>query len=161
MPGVRFAVRSRVSRVRDKPAGIREGELRRVLAEGWHLDADAMQYAPVGGGSYHWMVRDRQVGRWFVTVDDLDDKPWLGDTRPAVNAGLRAAMDTAFALRHHAGLRFVAAPIPAIHGQTVLPIRPKHAIAVFPFLDGAGRQFGDQLPAAERDQLVDMLAALH
>ena len=147
--------------MRDRPEGVGERELRLALADGWHIHADAMRYAPVGGGSYHWAVHDRQGDPWFVTVDDLDDKSWLGDTRAAVGEGLRSAMDTAAALRHNAGLRFVVAPIPAVHGETVLPIGPKYAVAVFPFIHGATGQFGEDLPAGERGQVVNMLAALH
>jgi spectinomycin phosphotransferase len=120
-----------------------------------------MRYAPVGGGSYHWVVRDGQGRQWFAIVDDLDNKSWLGDTRAAVFTGLRAAMDTAFALRHRAGLRFVVAPVRALRGETVLPLSPKYAVAVFPFIRGASGHFGAELPAVERAQLVDMLAALH
>jgi spectinomycin phosphotransferase len=107
-------------------------------------------------------VHDSQGGQWFVTVDDLDSKrSWLGETRVAAAEGLRAAFDTAFALRHHAGLRFVVAPIPALHGETVLPLGPKYTVAVFPFIHGASGRFGEKLPAGERAHLVDMLAALH
>src|ERR1700761_2475826 len=67
--------------MRDKPAGMAEGDLRLALADGWRIQAAALRDAPVGGGSYHWEVRDRAARRWFVTVDDLDDKPWLGTTR--------------------------------------------------------------------------------
>ena len=147
--------------MRDRPAGVGEGELRFALAESWHIHAAAMRYAPVGGGSYHWVVHDGQDARWFATVDDLDTKSWLGDTRAAVGAGLRAAMDTALALRHQAGLRFVVAPVPALHGETVLPVGSKYAVAVFPFVHGASGRFGEDLPASERGQFVDMLAALH
>ncbi len=63
-----------------------------------------LQYVPVGGGSYHWAVRDEPGERWFVTVDDLDDKGWLGSTRPAVFTGLTAAMDAAATLRREPGL---------------------------------------------------------
>jgi spectinomycin phosphotransferase len=115
----------------------------------------------VGGGSYHWVVRDGQGRQWFVTVDDLDNKCWLGDTRAEVSKGLRAAMDTAFALRHHAGLPFVLAPVRALDGETVLPLRSRYTITVFPFVHGASGRFGEELSAAERGQLVDMLAALH
>jgi spectinomycin phosphotransferase len=147
--------------VRDKPAGIGDGELGRALAQGWRIHASALQYAAVGGGSYHWVVRDGEAGRWFVTVDDLDDKPWLGDSRAAVLDGLRAAMDTALELRQAAGLRFVAAPVPAISGETVRPLDARYAIAVFPFLDGTSGQFGDDYSTSWRCELADLLAALH
>lgn len=147
--------------VRDKPAGVREREVRHALEVGWQIDAAAMKYAPVGAGSYHWVVRDGLDTQWFVTIDDLDDKDWLGDTRPVASDGMRAAMDTAFALRHQAGLRFVFAPIPAFGGATVLPLGSKYTIAVFPFVDGVTSGFGEALTAAKRERLVDMLAALH
>ena len=164
--------------MRSRPDGLGEDDLRLALAEGWRIDAAAMRYAAVGGGSYHWVVRDAARRRWFVTVDDLDDKAWLGDTRPAVLAGLRAAMNTARALRQEAGLEFVVAPIPGGDGVTVRPVevvRPvpgadgmpvrgvgsRYAVAVFPYLDGRPGRFGEVLPATERTVLVEMLAALH
>jgi hypothetical protein len=113
--------------VRDRPTGVGEAELKIVLAEGWQIHPVRLRYAPVGGGSYHWEVRDRQDRQWFVTVDDLDDKPWLGRTRTEVREGLRVAMDTAEALRDRAALQFVAAPVPAVSGQTVLPIGARYA----------------------------------
>ena len=147
--------------VRDRPAGVGERELERALASGWQIHAVVTQYAPVGGGSYHWAVRDSLGRRWFATVDDLDGKYWLGDSRAAVSKGLRTAMDTAFALRHHAELGFVVAPVPALHGETVLRLGSKYAITVFPFVHGTSGRFGAALSAGERGQLVEMLAALH
>ncbi|MGH3203788.1 MAG: hypothetical protein ACRDOA_22415 [Streptosporangiaceae bacterium] len=32
--------------MRDRPAGLREHDLRLVLAEGWRIDAAALRYAP-------------------------------------------------------------------------------------------------------------------
>jgi spectinomycin phosphotransferase len=106
-------------------------------------------------------VRDDQGRQWFATVDDLDDKCWLGDTRAAVSRGLRAAMETAFALRHRAGLRFVVAPVRAVDGETVLPLGSKYSITVFPFVHGASGRFGAELSTGDRGHLVEMLAALH
>ena len=147
--------------MRDRPAGLREHDLRLVLAEGWRIDAAALRYAAVGGGSYHWVVRDGAGRRWFVTADDLDDKAWLGHTRPAVMAGLVSAMQTALALRRDAGLDFVVAPVPGVDGAAVRPAGPGHAVAVFPFLSGTPGRFGEALPAAERAARTAMLAALH
>jgi spectinomycin phosphotransferase len=147
--------------VRDRPAGVGERELVAALAEGWQIHPAGLRYAPVGGGSYHWEVRDQQDRPWFATVDDLDDKPWLGHTRTEVGEGLRVALDTAAALRDRAGLQFVAAPIPAAGGQTMLPIGSKYAVAVYPFIQGTSGQFGARPPAAQRCQIVDMLAELH
>ena len=147
--------------MRARPEGVGEGDVRLALAEGWRIDAAAMRYAAVGGGSYHWVVRDACGEPWFVTVDDLDDKAWLGHNRPAVMAGLRSRMEMALALRREADLEFVVAPIPGGDGATVRPVGPRYAVAVFPFLGGTAGRFGEVLPAAERAALVDMLAALH
>lgn len=150
-----------MSPVRDRPAGIGDGEVGHALAEGWRIDAADLRYAAVGGGSYHWAVRDGAGGRWFVTVDDLDDKPWLGDGRATVLDGLRAAMDTALALRREAGLHFVAAPDPALGGETARALDSRYAISVFPFLDGTSGRFGEDHPARRRGELAGLLAALH
>jgi spectinomycin phosphotransferase len=147
--------------VRARPEGLGESDVRLALAEGWRIDAAAIRYAAVGGGSYHWVARDGAGRRWFVTVDDLDDKAWLGDRRLAVMAGLRSRMEIALALRREAGLEFVVAPVPGCDGATVRPVGLRHAVAVFPFLRGTPGRFGEALPPAERVARVDMLAALH
>jgi spectinomycin phosphotransferase len=148
--------------VRDRPEGITERAVARALASGWGLTGWTLEYAPVGGGSYHWLAAGGAPGdRRFVTVDDLDDKGWLGRTRPAVLAGLRVAMDAAVTLRRQAGLGFVVAPEPASTGEAVLPVGDRHAVALFPFLTGKPGDWDEPLPAPERGELIAMLAALH
>jgi spectinomycin phosphotransferase len=145
--------------VRSWPLGVEEGELIVALADGWRIDAATAEYAAVG--SYHLVMRDGEGTRWFVTVDDLDRKDWLGETRTAAFEGLRTAMDTAAALQSQAALEFVVAPIPTLGGETLRPLGSKFAVGVFPFLSGAGGRFGDGISEEERAELVDMLAALH
>jgi len=147
--------------VRDRPAGITERDVAHALADGWELSAQTLRYAPVGGGSYHWVVTGGPGEQWFVTVDDLDDKGWLGRTRSAVFSALRAAMDASVTLRHEAGLRFVAVPVPTLDGQSLRPLGDAHTVAVFPFLHGTPGEWDQPLPAADLDELVAMLAALH
>jgi spectinomycin phosphotransferase len=147
--------------VRDRPEGIAERDVARALADGWGLAGWTLEYAPVGGGSYHWLAAGGVPGEQrFVTVDDLDDKGWLGRTRPVVLSGLRAAMDAAAVLRQ-SGLGFVVAPVPALTGETVRPVGERHAVAVFPLLAGTPGDWHEPLPAPERGELVAMLAALH
>jgi spectinomycin phosphotransferase len=147
--------------VRDRPEGVSERELERALTQGWDIEPAALTYAPVGAGSYHWVVTGARGGRWFVTVDDLDHKSWLGSTRSAALAGLRMALNTAHALRDQAGLGFVVAPIPGRDGATAELVNSRYAASVYPYLDGASGQFGQPLPGPARARLVDMLAALH
>jgi hypothetical protein len=129
------------------------------LAEGWGLEVEALEYAALGGGSYHWVVADVEGTRGFVTVDDLDRKPWLGDTRESAFDGLRSAFDTARALRD-GGLGFVVAPILTSRGETLRRIGPRHTVALFPFVHGNAGMFG-QYDTAERAAVVAMLTELH
>jgi spectinomycin phosphotransferase len=145
--------------VRALPEEFDAGELEDLLADGWGFDVEAADFAAVGGGSYHWVVRDPAGTRRFVTVDDLDRKPWFGDTRESVFEGLTGAFDTAVALRD-GGLDFVVAPIPTSRGETLRPVGQRYTIALFPFMDGQPGLFGEYDPA-ERAAIVTMLAELH
>jgi spectinomycin phosphotransferase len=120
---------------------------------------ESLDYAPVGGGSYHWIAADASGRRRFVTVDHLDKKPWLGDEREVVFGGLRQAVDTAAALSDY-GLDFVVAPVRSLAGETVRRVGPHHAAALYPFVDGRAGQFGVYEPA-DRPALFSLLAALH
>lgn len=150
-----------MSRVKDRPTGIADRDLIPALVRGWGLDVETVRYAPVGAGGYHWVACSAAGRRWFVTVDDLDGKPWLGESREAVFQGLRGAMDTARALRATAGLAFVAAPEPARDGGLVRRLSERYALSVYEYLEGTGGQFGEDLSAGKRSGLVEMLAALH
>jgi spectinomycin phosphotransferase len=142
------------------PEGLQEGELVAGLAEGWGLDVESVSYAPVGFGSHHWDVTGAGGRRYFVTVDELDGKGWLGHDADSVFDGLRVAFDTALALRRDGGLRFVVAPIPAARGESVRRIGARHAVALFPFLAGRSGGFGHAEPG-QRADVIRMLAELH
>jgi spectinomycin phosphotransferase len=145
--------------VRAPPADVETSVLIGALADGWDFDVESAEYAAVGGGSYHWVVCDREGARGFVTADDLDLKPWLGDTRESAFDGLRRSFDTALALRE-SGLDFVVAPIPTSAGETVRRLGPRHTVALFPFVDGRAGRY-DYDTACERAAVVPMLAELH
>jgi spectinomycin phosphotransferase len=97
----------------------------------------------------------------FVTVDDLDGKDWLGETREAVFGGLSRALDTAAALRHEAGLEFVAAAVPDRDGQRTRRVDERYAVSVFPFLTGHSHPFGPYPDAELRSRALDMITAVH
>jgi spectinomycin phosphotransferase len=145
--------------MRSLPDELETSALPGLLADGWGFDVAAAEYAAVGGGSYHWVVHDGDGARRFVTVDDLDHKPWLGDTRKSVFDGLSSAFETAAALRD-SGLGFVVAPIRDVEGATVRSIGLKQTIALFPFVAGRAGEFGRFEPA-ERAALLAMIAELH
>jgi spectinomycin phosphotransferase len=145
--------------VRALPDELEFESLLEPLRDCWGIGVAIVNYAPVGGGSYHWIVADHAGGRHFVTVDDLDNKGWFGGTREAAFDGLLAAFDTAFALREH-GLEFVVAPLRTSDGASLVRVSPRYTLSVFPFVDGEAGQFGEYT-ASERAVVVPLVAALH
>jgi hypothetical protein len=117
--------------VRSPPDDFDDSRLLSSLAEGWGIESRSADYLAVGFGSYHWLVTDTTGRRLFVTVDDLRQKEWLGNTPAAALDGLRNAFDTALSLRDEGGLHFVIAPLPTARGETVRRIGTRHAVAVF------------------------------
>ena len=147
--------------MRSLPADLVPERVGKTLAQGWRLRAMSMEYVPEGGGSYHWKVTGEDGRPHFVTVDDLDDKDWMGDTRGAVLEGLRRALGTAAALRYGAGLEFVVAPIAARDGKLLRRLDGRYTVSVFPFLAGRSYPFGPYADARLRGRALDMIAALH
>ena len=78
-----------------------------AIRDRWGLRIQEFRYLPEGGGAYHWSLSTSD-GRWFVTCDDLDTKPWLGVGRDTVFTGLIAAYRTAMDLAA-SGRKFVVA----------------------------------------------------
>ena len=145
--------------MRDLPSDIETDAVVEALADGWGFEADEIEYAAVGAGSYHWIAADAAGARRFVTADDLDQKRWLGETRDAARNALARSFDTAVALRQ-SGLEFVVAPIPTSGGDSLRRIGERHTVALFPFVDGEGGRWGPYEPGA-RSAVVSMLAELH
>jgi len=150
-----------IGQMRSPPEAFRQSQLIACVAEGWSLDVERARYAPVGFGSYHWEVTDAAGRRYFVTVDDLDQKGWLGRDRDSAFGGLRGAFDAALALRRDAGLQFVLAPIPGRRGETVRRAGAHHTVALFPFVDGNCSRLGQGCAPAPRSRVIGMLAELH
>jgi spectinomycin phosphotransferase len=147
--------------VKSRPAGVDDSDVVRAVADGWGIVAGSAEHLAVGFGSYHWIVTDEGQQRFFVTVDDLGTKAWLGDTCDDAFAGLRKAFDTAMVLRGKAGLEFVLAPLPAADGESVRRLGLCHSVAVFPFVDGEASDFGDSPGPEQRAELVRLLVQLH
>lgn len=146
--------------MRTLPSGLGETDLRPSLARSWRLAPGALRYVPEGGGSYHWATEAGSV-QYFLTVDDLHHKPWLGATPDAAFDGLRAAFAAALALSTQARLPFVVPPVPTRSGEPAVRLTPRYSLAVFPYTDGHPGRWGDELTPAGANQVVDVLARLH
>lgn len=138
-----------------------EGDIAGGLADFWGLDLKRLCYIPKGFGSYHWDGETTRGQRLFITVDDLDAKPWLGSDRESTFEGLRAAYDTALMLREQAHLHFVVSPVPGSSGLLARRLTPRYSLAVFPFVDGSAGDWGHSAGRADRDELMQRLAELH
>ncbi|HZC72330.1 MAG TPA: phosphotransferase [Jatrophihabitans sp.] len=139
------------------PAELDPVRLENTLRTGWSLRPAEMEYVPKGAGSYHWRATDEQGRLHFVTVDDLDDKDWIADTRAAAFAGLGQALRTAVTLREAAALDFVVAPIPAADGSPLCRVDDRYAVAVYPFLAGRSGEFGQP----NQTDALEMIVAMH
>lgn len=145
--------------VRALPSGVDTSDVVQALAHGWGLVVASADYAPLGGGSYHWWVSDAAGRRWFVTVDDLTHKLWLGTDSDLAFAGLRSAFDTAAAVKD-SGLDFVVAPLRSNSGDSLVRLGPQHTVALFPHVAGEAGEFGEYSDA-QRAAAMRMVTALH
>ena len=142
------------------PVGLDEAVVAEAAARRWGLQV-TLRYIAIGAGSYHWLGTAPAGARYFLTVDDLQDKPWLGADPDQVFSGLRGAFETALALRENAGLPFVVAPMPALGGEVGRRLTARYSLAVFPFVDGQAGRWGDAVTAHDADALAEVLAGLH
>jgi spectinomycin phosphotransferase len=139
---------------------VEERAIAAAIERAWGTTIEELRYLPVGAGAYHWLARTSEGARWFVTCDDLDTKPWLGDDRDTVFEGLRTAYATALAMRG-AGSTFVVAPLATTSGSPLERIDDRFSVAMFDQVDGQPGTWGQPLAADEGKALVDLFATLH
>jgi spectinomycin phosphotransferase len=147
--------------VRTAPFGLAASAVAAEVAQGWGLQVSTLRYVALGGGSYHWVAAAGDGATYFITVDDLHNKPWLGADPEVAFRGLRAAFDTALILRDQARLHFVLAPVPSVRGQSARRLTPRYSLAVFPYVAGQAGRWGTDLTRHDRNALARLLAELH
>ncbi|MFC7640828.1 hypothetical protein ACFQX6_07355 [Streptosporangium lutulentum] len=137
--------------------GLDESELIAALRRYWAVEASSAEYLPVGAGSYHWSVSDRNGAAWFVTADDLGADE---ATREEIFGLLGRSLESALSLRRDAGLDFLVTPIPATDGAVLRRLTPRYGLSVFPMVCGTCGDFG---PHRHEDvtEMVGLLAELH
>lgn len=140
--------------MQSRPDDLPEDVLAAAVARQWGLTVSSITYRPVGFGSHHWELVDQRGTRWFLTADELTEP------QESTLDRLRAALGAAAALRDH-GRRFVVAPVPAADGQLVVATDGRFGLALYPFVDGQSFGWGELVPPAHRQAVLDMLVAVH
>lgn len=143
--------------MRQAPTDLDVGRLATLLQQRWDFRAVRLEYVAVGGGSHHWRAEDARGEHLWLSVDDLDDKVFLGRTRAECFAALRTALQTAQQLHEVVRLQFVVAPL----AGGPIRVTDRYALAVYPFVDGVSYRFGEQLPDVEQERLLGLLVRLH
>lgn len=143
-----------------RPADFADSRLAEALQSGWDLRPSALEYAPVGFGSYHWRVLAAGE-QWFVTVDDLQSKGRY-ETEPLERPRRRvsAALATVRLLKD-VGLKFVVAPVPTVTGEVLQPVGGRYAVALYPHVEGESHNWGPYPTPTDRLKVVDLLIDLH
>lgn len=148
-------------RVLTPPAAFTEDALVSVLAAQWRLNVAAISYRAVGFGSHHWDVTDAAGGRWFVTVDELENRrQWLTEPLDAALDRLRHALAAAVELRA-LGYQFVVAPVVSRDAEPVVLASDAFAVAVYPFVVGTSFDWGEFSSPAHRHAVLDLVIAVH
>jgi spectinomycin phosphotransferase/16S rRNA (guanine(1405)-N(7))-methyltransferase len=143
------------------PDDLPDEVLATVLADAWNLSVDWLTYRPLGWGSHHWEVRDRDGGRWFATVDELANKR-LSVAEPLSLAfdRLRASLATAIDLRA-SGCAFVVAPVSTSAGEPVVRTRDRFGVAIYPYVDGQSFEWGHYAGPGHREAVLELVVAVH
>jgi spectinomycin phosphotransferase len=147
--------------VRSPPTDLEPDRLCEELLDGWRLEVEWLEYVPEGGGGHHWKAVDRSGEAHFVTVDDLDNKDWMAESRERACDGLRRAFETAAKLRDEAGLDFVVAPVRDSDGRPLRRVEPRYTVSVFPFIAGETFTFGPHADPELRSRVTEMIVTLH
>jgi hypothetical protein len=143
------------------PDGLPEATLVSALGRSWGMTVTSMEYRAVGWGSHHWEVADAAGLRWFVTVDELENKR-LSASEP-LEAGfgrLRAALAAAMDLRA-CGRTFVVAPAPTRDGEPLAQAGGRFGVAVYPFVAGQSFDWGEFSSPAHRLSVLGLLVDTH
>ena len=145
------------------PKSLTEEALATALARGWGIEVAGLEYRALGFGSHHWEVVEAGGGRWFVTVDDLEQRrDTERETNAQVQTRLAAGLGAARALRNSSTrFDFIVAPVPSLDGAVLLSVGHGFCTAVYPLLEGESFSWG---PLRQDDQLgavVSMLIDVH
>ncbi len=133
--------------------------MEKVIEEAWGIAVTSLEYRPIGFGSHHWVASGARGVRHFVTVDELSAESRARDEVSVLGLHLRPALTAATDLRAF-GCRFVVAPI-ATKTDGPFARFDRYAVALYPFIDGQGFSFEEPFGEADRERVLELVAALH
>jgi aminoglycoside phosphotransferase (APT) family kinase protein len=146
-----------------QPDDLDEDLIRDALHDGWQFETTSLRYQAVGFGSHHWLAANGADDRLFVTIDDLAAKlSTAGDTTSAVFRRLTRAFQTAQSLQRDAGLVYVVAPVPDVHGLVLRRLTDRYSLVVHEYLAGAvAGDNGEFASDADRLAVIGLLTQIH
>jgi hypothetical protein len=156
-----LAVRRYRGQMLTPPDGLPEATLVSALGRSWGITVTSIQYRAVGWGSHHWEVADAAGPRWFVTVDELENKR-LSASEPLAEgfARLRSALAAATDLRA-CGAAYVVAPVPTRDGEPLVRVDGRFGVAVYPIVAGQSFDWGEFSSPAHRLSVLGLLVDTH
>jgi len=122
-------VRSRppsVQRVRTEPADLASKRVGELILQHWGIDAESVDYAPVGLGSHHWVGSENGTPKWFITGDQLTPGRFA-----QLEGSARLVRELA-----DSGADFVVAPLRGTKGQLVQLVDRRWALHALPYVAG-------------------------
>ncbi|GAB3427734.1 aminoglycoside phosphotransferase/kinase family protein [Flindersiella endophytica] len=129
----------------DTPPDLTAEDVAWCVGHYWDIEPADTTYAPVGHGSYNWVVTAVDGTKWFVKADPMWGALFLRD-----------AYRTA-AILHDRGLEFVHAATRDRSGELRRAVSPDWEIAVFPFIEGRNPDFH----GPERALIAEAVGRLH
>lgn len=130
----------------DPPPGLTPDDIAWSVRQHWGIDPASTTYAPVGHGSYNWIVTAVDGTKWFVKVGPMENADFARDS-------CRTA-----AILHESGLGFVHAATRDRAGELRRALSPEWEISVFEFIEGRNPDFHD---SGERARIAEVVGRLH
>ena len=144
-----------------EPRDLDRAELGRILSDRWRIDVADLRYEPVGFGTHHYVATDTAGIRWWINIDDLPTKSWLGPNADTAFAELERCLATAVSLREQHALEFVHAPHRTAIEDVLARMSDRFGVSVYPFVEGRSSEYGEHASEAERRLVLTAVRRMH